>query len=261
MIVREHENEFIMIEQDDHAHISGQLLANWSKQSFRGEHVRESVENAVHNHDYGWKTIDKQPFWNDVQKAPYTFVNFPALPKTVFYKHGIETVVRTDTYAGLLCSRHYTNFLLDDQSKEAQEFVRDEQKRQEQIIQTFTAFNGNLYDFHYGLLQFCDSLSLYLCLNEPGTTKTNEHPFFQHGIPAPNLQEVFGQDKVLSRWTDTNTITMDVFPFPKSFTVSIKQKNVSKTAISEKGLIKSYEDAPLYKHNVLLTGTELNNLI
>ncbi|WP_174615518.1 DUF3891 family protein [Virgibacillus ihumii] len=250
MIVREHENKFVMIEQDDHAHISGQLLHNWDRNLFRGHQLWKSVEYAVQNHDYGWKRIDKQPFWNDAKRAPYTFVDFPVLPKTVFYKHGIEEVVKKNAYAGLLCSRHYTNFLLDDKSEEAREFVDSEQRRQEQISKTLK-IDDHLYDFHYELLQFCDSLSLYICLNEPGAAKPDEHPFFRHGIPAPSL--LFEQNKMMARWKDEKTIELENFPFSAPFSVTIKYKNVLKTTISEKGLSNSFDDAPLKEYNVLLS--------
>ncbi|GAA0603510.1 DUF3891 family protein [Virgibacillus siamensis] len=254
MIVREHENEFVMIEQDDHAHISGHLLHNWDRNLFHGVPLRKSVEYAVQNHDLGWKMIDKQPFWNDEKEAPYTFVDFPVLPKTVFYKHGIEEVAKNDPYAGLLCSRHYTNFLLDDQSKEAEEFVRSEHKRQKQISESLHVDN-KLYDFHYGLLQFCDSLSLYICLNNPGASKSNEHPFFKYGIPAPD--QVFKQDKILSRWRDKTTIEVDAFPFSAPVNVTINYKKVSRKTISENGLIKSYTESPPDKYDVLLKAMEV----
>ncbi|WP_077324184.1 DUF3891 family protein [Virgibacillus siamensis] len=254
MIIREHTNEFIMIEQDDHAHLSGKFLQNWKDNLFNGKQMRESVEKAVHHHDLGWKMLDKQPFWNDAKLAPYTFVDFPLLPKTVFYKHGIEEVIKMDLYAGLLCSRHYTNFLLGDDSQEARQFVRDEQNRQRDIKKSLSFFETELYDLHYGYLQFCDSLSLYVCLNEPGITKANEHPFFQEGIPIAYLQKLFGKETVQANWTDNNTIKINPFPFAKPFMITIKYKCIAKGTIAEQGLLNSYQGTIPKTYDVLLTG-------
>lgn len=244
MIIREYTNEFVMIEQDHHAHLSGEIAANLKESLTPEKERRKSVEYAIYKHDYGWKLIDKQPFWNDQKQAPYTFVDFPVLPKIVFYKHGIEEVEKVDCYAGLLCSKHYARFLLDDTSKEAQVFVRQEQERQKRIIQSLTDFDQDAFNFHYGLLQLCDNLSLYMCLNEPGTPKEKEHPFFQKGIPIPSSIDGLQQDKLNMRWEDEKTILTDELPFDRPLTITLQQKVVDKDSISKKGLIESYHSAP-----------------
>src|SRR5690625_5024251 len=98
MIVREHQDKFIMIEQDFHAYISGEMIANWKDSLFKGEHFKKSVEYAIYHHDLGWKMIDKQPFWDDEKEAPYSFISFPILPKLIFYKYGIDMVEDVDPY-------------------------------------------------------------------------------------------------------------------------------------------------------------------
>src|SRR5699024_2142652 len=120
---------------------------------------------AIHYHDYGWRLIDMQPFWNDWKQAPYAFTDFPTMSKIIFYTYGIDQVVKKDRYAGLLSSRHYTRFLESHPSEEAQAFVQREKARQEQLIKAIPEFGRDWYDVHYGLLQICDDLSLYICLN------------------------------------------------------------------------------------------------
>src|SRR5699024_6115133 len=111
MIARERKDDFVMIEQDNHAHISGDLIKAWKDSFFAGESFKESVEYAIIHHDYGWKLFDKQPFWNDEKQMPYTFIDFPNKPKTVFYKHGIDVVEKDDPYAALLRSEEHTSEL------------------------------------------------------------------------------------------------------------------------------------------------------
>src|SRR5690625_1947526 len=116
MIVREHEDLFIMIEQDNHAYVSGEIMKHWKKRLFKGKAFKSSVDNAIYKHDIGWAHFDKQPFWNDKDNAPYTFVTFPSLPKVVLYTHGINKAEQYDRYAGLLCSEHYKRFLVNNTS-------------------------------------------------------------------------------------------------------------------------------------------------
>ncbi|WP_164670773.1 DUF3891 family protein [Virgibacillus doumboii] len=257
MIVRENEHDFVMIEQNYHAQISGKMATGLKDSLFSGKAFKKSVLYAIENHDYAWKLIDKEPFWNDQKQAPYTFVDFPNTPKTIFYKHGIDEVEKNDAYAGLLCSEHYSRFLSDNTSKEATAFVQQEKERRQRIIQSMDDFAEHLFDFHYGLLQFFDSLALYVCLNEPGISKENEHPFFRGGIPVSPSLTFFNDNKVPIYWKDDKTVIMNEFPFYHPLEIMIKQKRVSKDTISSQGLIGSYLRAVPEHVNIRLQSPEI----
>lgn len=252
MIVREHPNEFIMIEQDNHAHISGEIISKWRNDLFTGKELRRSVEHAIYMHDYGWKAFDNQPFWNDIGQAPYTFIDFPTSAKVVLYEHGIDAVEQADAYAALLCSEHYKRFLLKDSSTESRAFVKKEGERQQRIINTLPEFDELVFDFHYGLLQFCDNLSLYMCLNEPNTTKENVHPFFRGGLALSPALHFFDQQKMQLCWEGENTIEMETLPFLEDLTIKLKQKAVQKEKIKQNGLINAYETAPIQTVDIQL---------
>ncbi|MFD1363587.1 DUF3891 family protein [Lentibacillus salinarum] len=243
MIVRERQNEYIMIEQNHHAQVSGQMAANLKDSFFLEDKFKSSVLYAIENHDYAWKMIDKQPFWNDQKQQPYTFTDFPNPPKTVFYKHGIDQVEKHDSYAALLCSKHYTRFLVDDTEETSRSFVQEEQERQQRLIHLLEDYDEPIFNVHSGLLQLFDSLSLYLCLNEPGVAKEDGHPFFKDGVPVPQSLTFFHTNKIHLYWTDEQSVEMDVVPFKSPVDITIQQKSVPKKAIAENGLIKSYEQA------------------
>ncbi|MGJ9460563.1 DUF3891 family protein [Oceanobacillus sp. CF4.6] len=243
MIVREHDQHFVLIQQDHHAQISGDILKQWKSDYFHGIELRESVEYAAYQHDHGWKEFDKQPFLNDKEKVPFSFFDFPNLPKIILYKHGIDEVQKVDSYAGMLCSEHYKRFLLNNTSLEAQAFVTYEEMRQQTIIDTRNKFNKRLFEFHYSLLQLADNLSLYICMNEPGAEKQNEHSFFKKGIPTNTTLHEFCKQKIQLRWLNGHTVVMNDFPFEGPIEVTIKQKVIAKDTIATKGLIESYEEA------------------
>ncbi|WP_065410153.1 DUF3891 family protein [Pseudobacillus wudalianchiensis] len=253
MIVRERENEFVLIEQDHHARASGDMMAYWRDSLFLGKEWRHSVNYAISQHDCGWKPFDKAPFWNDKKRAPYTFIDFPLSSKLVLYKQGIDQVEERDRYAALLCSVHFSRFLTHEAAEEAKKFVAQEKQRQERLMDSLEILNQSFLPFHYGLLQLGDNLSLYICLNEPGTTKEKEHPFFRNGIPlSPALSEI-KKEKIQLYWRDNQTIVLDTFPFKEEITVSIKQKIISKESIAAKGFLESYQKAGFQHMTVRLT--------
>lgn len=244
MIVQEFPDHFIMIAQHDHAAISGTMANKWKQRLFRGHDKRLSVEHAITNHDLGWKPMDEAPFWNDKTKAPYTFIEFPTAPKTVLYKYGIEEVARKDPYAALLCSRHYTRFLQNNSASAAQKFMREEKTRREDLVQTVADFDTENFNFHYGVLQMLDDMSLFICLNEPGIRQVDSHPFFKRGIKRNESVDTIPEEKIHIYWNDERTICLDPFIFTDTFTITLRAKNVSKKVIEQEGLLESYQRTP-----------------
>lgn len=242
MIIRERENDFVMIEQKNHALFAGDVIAQWKTTLFQGEELRKSVDYAIRMHDYGWEYLDKSPFWNDKKQVPYSLFDFPKAPKIIFYTYGIDEVEKVDAYAALLCSRHYIQFFLKDSSKESQLFLKQEEERKNRIIAALDYFDKRIFDFHYALLALGDTLSVYACVNEPGATKETIHPFFKKGF---SLSEELGlnETNMQPRWIDEETIALDVFPFEGSINSRLIQKVVSKATIMEKGLLDSYNEA------------------
>ncbi|WP_085993568.1 DUF3891 family protein [Oceanobacillus senegalensis] len=252
MIVREEKDHFVMIEQDNHAILSSEIMANWKEDLFLGKKKKDSVLFAIKYHDYGWKYFDKQPFWNDRIKAPYTFSDFPLSPKTIVYTHGINEVQKHDRYAALLCSEHYAQFLEDERAVDARRFVQQEKERQKQILLELGEINESLFQFHYGLLKFGDGLSLYLCINEPAVSQENVHSFFQKGIELPTHLPSLDETRLSLDWYDKQTVFLDPFPFKTSITIRIPQKRILKKDIHEKGLVSSYEQAPYEEVEIYL---------
>lgn len=253
MIVREREDSFVMIEQNNHAQVSGEIMKHWKEDLFKGKAFKSSVDAAIYLHDTGWAPFDKQPFWNDKEQAPYTFVTFPVLPKIVLYTHGINEAEQHDSYAGLLCSEHYKRFLVNNTSEEAQAFIRQEEARQQRIIEATPDYQKELFDFHYGLVQLGDNISLYICLNEPGVAKKEEHNFFKDGIPLAKALDL--SEKMHLSWEDETTIRLDPFPFSKPITFQLKQKEIAKKDVSQHGLMDVYKNTSYEELTMTLKAT------
>lgn len=253
MIIRERENDYIMIEQADHSKIAGVFAENWRDDLFRGAQSRKSVEYAIANHDIGWHQTDEMPFWDDLNNMPYDFLSYPVAPKLVFYKNGIDEVAQNDSYAGLLCSRHYVHLSMGDMDEaDTRVFVKMEQERQDALKLGLKDFDADLFDFHYMLLSLCDNLSLYLCLNELGAPKTFEHKFFKDGIVIPTFQDFFKTDMLHIEWKNIAVVEITPFPLKNDVIMQLKQKTVKKKDIESYGLIDSYKNANLEQIDILI---------
>ncbi|WP_158595149.1 DUF3891 family protein [Oceanobacillus piezotolerans] len=239
MIIKERDSEeFVFIEQHHHAYVSYELIKNLKDSFVKDETYKASLLEAVRLHDCGWRYVDKQPFWNIEENKPYDFTDFPLSAKVMVYEMGINEVEQKDLYAALLCSVHYTKFIMSDSEVDAKIFVEKEKLRQEKIMHQLGRINKHLFEYHYALLQFADSLSLYFCLNDPGVSQDEVHFFFREGIHLPFANT---EDKLMPLWDDKGTVHLDPFPFQSSINIELQQKRIHMEDIKRHGLIPCYE--------------------
>lgn len=248
MIIRENEDFFILIEQHHHATISSYLFQQLNESILPSNF--HSLNEAILNHDYGWIPFDRTPIWNDTKSRPYSFIDFPISFKTILYRYGIDYVHEIDPYAALLCSQHYCRFLKKNDGDLVGKFLHDEKNRQENIIARLTYFDDQTFQLHLSILQFFDSLSLYICLNEPGVNKENEHPYFKKGIPIPAS---FGDDSLQAEWLATDEIRVDKRIFKENVHFHYQYKQVKKEAIKKKGIAEAYNETKYDQHFLKIT--------
>lgn len=243
MVIYEREHDWVIIPQHHHGLLSGDIAKHWNADYINGNDRWSDVIFAISQHDRAWIALDETPFWNDRDKRPYSFIDFPVLPKLVFYKKGIDEVEKQSPYAGLLCSLHYQSFFIGVKEPAAIEFTRQEKTRQHRLMEELNlseADKEDLVKFHFLMVQFCDDLSLYLCMQEPGTPKEDEFPWFKDGF-----QEIFpftsGQ-KIMAEWLNCNQISLNPSPLASPADVSIQIKEVKKENIERWGIAKAYRD-------------------
>lgn len=248
MIIHEREKDFIMVAQHDHALVSRDAAQCWRDDYFFGIEKKDSVVLAVREHDRCWIEPDKEPLWNEDTQQPYSFMDYPGNPKLAFYKEGIDEVVQMDPYAGLLCSLHYSSFLEDATSTIGKNFWSAEKQRQQNVLNELGTANDKVLSFHLNLLKFCDNLSLYICLNEPGTPKEQEHYFYKKGFPQ---KFSFTNDQTIhAEWLDQETVSLSHSPFLKKLTVTLPYKAVKKELIKEMGLASAYRNCQILYREV-----------
>ncbi|MCF8563364.1 DUF3891 family protein [Alicyclobacillus tolerans] len=253
MVVYERENDFVMVRQDDHARLSGDIAAQWRHADFSGDKIRENVVLAISDHDRAWIELDEAPIWNDVTRAPYSFVDMPNEIKLAHYRKGIDETEAVSPYAGLLCSLHYLAFTQHSQAQAAVEFSRWELARQQRLKQSLGKMDEKSQqelEFHWLLMQFCDRLSLYVCLNEPGVSKEDEFPWYRKGFDLSEKLSATHGEKVVAHWSEPGRIRLFPNPFPRSFSATVLVRIVKKAEIDQHGLRAACRAAVVSKRTV-----------
>ncbi|WP_223587603.1 DUF3891 family protein [Neobacillus bataviensis] len=254
MIIREREHSFILISQHDHAKISGVIAQNWKDSYFNGVEKKAEVVLGIYEHDRGWIEPDAAPLWNSNKQKPHSFTDFPLDLKVAYYKKGIDEVEKMSKYASLLCSLHYVSFLQYEEDPIGAKFVEDEITRQLHLLKA-CGILGKMskekqLQYHLNILKFCDNLSLYICLNEPGAKKEREHPFYKNGI-SPSFS--FSKNMPIQvKWSDQETVSLSVSPLEKEIQVQLLYKEVKKEDIIANGLLSVYSKTPFSHKNVAL---------
>lgn len=106
MIVQEQGDQLILIRQTDHAVLSGFFAREWGNDLFQRPEPFESLLLAASEHDNGWRDWELQPQIDPKTRLPYSFMSIPTDAHIELYQRGIERVVKSDRYAGLLVSLH-----------------------------------------------------------------------------------------------------------------------------------------------------------
>lgn len=251
MIVTKKDDTFLLFEQNEHGKISGVFAKYWQEQLFSGHQMREEVEYAIAHHDCAWINLDRKPIWNETHQMPYSFMDYPMYEKIAAYEAGVDEVEKESPYAALLCSMHYTAFINKDSTDLIiSRYISREIDRQERLKKRFKdVVSQEQLKCHFDLLRFCDNLSLYICLNEPGTPKSKENKMFINGFP-----QIFQgiNEKIHANWPKEDFVIVKPFPFEQSFKIEIPYKQLHKDDIKENGLQHAYDNAIVHYRTLLI---------
>jgi hypothetical protein len=179
MIVREEpDGSLLLINQTDHAKISGLFAAHWGNPTFDRPRPYESVVRAAFFHDCGWYRYETSPRYDAAAGKTPTFTQVPLDPAQLgAFQWGIDWLTDIDPYAGLLISKHRTGlwrgryqairhppFVNARVSPAVEAFIAENEARQRGQE---AAVDARELRVNYELLQFWDLLSLYFCVRGP----------------------------------------------------------------------------------------------
>lgn len=204
MIVQEQGDELILIRQTDHAMLSGFFAREWGSQLFRRPEPFESVRLAAAEHDNGWRDWELQPRIDPRTRLPYSFMSLPTEEHMELYQRGIERVVKSDRYAGLLVSLHaselydraratipgysakYVKATESDLVNTYLQNLKLQQLRLKVDLRADAAMRefvqDKLLENNARRLEALDRLSLYFCMSsEPHDATIDDVPIDDHG--------------------------------------------------------------------------------
>ncbi|QOT09232.1 DUF3891 family protein [Paenibacillus sp. JNUCC32] len=239
MIIRETEDAFVMTTQDDHGRFSGDVARGFRRELFMDETVREEVLLAITEHDRAWLRMDDTPIWNDASRTPFTFIDYPVMPKMLMYTRGVDEIEAMSPYAGYLCSLHFASFMKNATEAPLVEFYHEELDRQKRLRDHYSFPGEAVIHRQFGLLQLCDDISLYVNMNAPGVSKDQEHPWFKEGFDM-----TIDGERVLAAWASEHEIRLSPFLFEGAWSATVKWKYVLKAEIVAQGVAKAFDGAP-----------------
>jgi hypothetical protein len=215
MIVQERQDRYVLIKQYDHSLLSGEFARRWAE----SPRPFEPTLYAIANHDVGWKNLDATVSWNEATGKPYSFTSYPVGPKLQAYKEGLDLLERRSPYAACLCSMHFESFVRGSEDEAEARFREGEIQRQEKLRGVMSVEELENLEHNFRLLQLCDDLSLFVCLNKPGR---NDYPWFKNGFELEGA-------KFEPVWEDSRTLRLDPNPFSEPFDLAVPYTLVEKS--------------------------------
>lgn len=241
MINRESESAFVMTRQNDHAQFSEEVARGLREEWFLDSKYRDDCLLAIREHDRSWIRMDDVPIWNDRSKAPFSFIDYPVLPKLAMYRMGLDETEEMSYYAALLCSMYYASFFQSDQQSLQESelaFYQSELARQKRLREKLNAPDEQVIARHFQLLQLCDNISLYVCMNREGIAKEEEHPWFKDGFNS-----LIDGQKFVAEWVSDHEIRITPQLFTQEWSAVLRNKHVPKQRVREVGIHKAYQES------------------
>ncbi|MFQ5658044.1 MAG: DUF3891 family protein [Candidatus Methylomirabilales bacterium] len=222
MIRRPYHDGWVLINQKDHAALSGALMARWGNSNFFFPIPREEVVFGIAQHDSGWDDWDRAPEIHAETGYPLQFTELTSDAYSTIWRRGVEHHRKTHPYASLLIASH-TAYLarcrlermreeepsgVEVESLEA--FLADLENIRVEIADALEAKGEGESDqleaetrANFRLLQVGDLVSLKFCcgLSEPFTVDQ---------VPA---QEIGASHSVTFEPVDNETLVVTPYPF------------------------------------------------
>jgi Protein of unknown function (DUF3891) len=244
MIVREEpDGSLLLINQTEHAKISGLFAAHWGNANFTRPRPYEPVVRAAIFHDAGWYRYETSPRYDAVAGKTPSFTQVP-LDRSQLdaFQWAIDWLTGIDPYAGLLINKHRTGLwrgrygvithpalpIAPNLGPAVESFIAEneaQQGAQEQALDTAEL------SVNYQLLQFWDLLSLYFCLRPPYQQFVEPVPKSYRGGEGARLNLTpLGDERV----------SIDPYPFDlPSLPISIPYRRLSTAKFADEAAFRA----------------------
>src|SRR3990172_1086690 len=173
MIRRDVKEGWVLINQHDHAELSGEIMTFWGNKEFLRPEPYDEVLFAIRGHDNGWKEWDSSPRINPVNQYPMNFIEMTSSDQAYIWRRCFKRHSVEHPYASALIALHFgklnekslnknlNNNMAKSLHSEIIDFVSN--------MLNINASDLNLSSFpkdvqvNLGLVQIGDIISLALC--------------------------------------------------------------------------------------------------
>ena len=173
MIRRDVKEGWVLINQHDHAELSGEIMTFWGNKEFSRPEPYDEVLFAIRGHDNGWKEWDSSPRINPVNQYPMNFIEMTSSDQAYIWRRCFKRHSVEHPYASALIALHFgklnekslnknlNNNMAKSLHSEIIDFVSN--------MLNINASDLNLSSFpkdvqvNLGLVQIGDIISLALC--------------------------------------------------------------------------------------------------
>lgn len=189
MIVHAAGDELLLIEQEHHAHLTGELAALLPRG--RGDHA--AFLAAARVHDNGWREADRAPTV-DTDGWPHTFATVDDDTYEAVWRRGIARAAEVDPLVGLLVGLHGARFFGGRTSPGMCDLAEGERARQDRVLADL-GLGGSWEELPAEVAEpsqriaLLDALSLMLCgaIDRELTAHVGDQPFTLTPTPGPGL--------------------------------------------------------------------------
>ena len=105
VIRRDEKNDWFLINQNDHARLSAEIMRHWGNREFAG--LDNEVLFAIGEHDNGWKEWDSSPKVNSASHFPVNFLEMSSLDQSEIWRRSFRRHSAKHPYASALIALHF----------------------------------------------------------------------------------------------------------------------------------------------------------
>lgn len=110
MIRREQKEGWFLINQHDHAALSGQTMNYWGNEAFEPPDPQDEVLFAITEHDNGWREWDSSPKINSQTRYPMNFMEMDFPDQKAIWSRSFRRFSEDHPYASALIALHFRIF-------------------------------------------------------------------------------------------------------------------------------------------------------
>jgi hypothetical protein len=191
MIISSQDDGYLVVTQNDHAHLAAELLSLWRRDALPDHPRRRQILAAAREHDNGWREADSAPRCDRESGRPLDFVASSQELRREIWRRGVERFRDRDLWVTLLILQHaiHLHRSLAEDAEWAPLLEEWRQLRAELLQESAAVAQDLAADYRW--IELSDLLSLGLCSRwrrqaalhgyrfelEPGELRLDPFPF------------------------------------------------------------------------------------